>query len=1351
MPAENAGRDRGRWWTPRPRHLRTLASAAALGLAYFLAARLGLRLGSVDPLVTAVWPPAGVAVAGLLMLGRRAWPGVTAAALLVDTTSGASIGVAAAIAVGNTVGPLASVTLLRATGMRTALLRVRDVLALVVLGGGGMLLSAAVGTATLVAAGALDVAGAVTVWPVWWVGDAMGVILITPLLLSLGGREDLAIVRSPRPLVESAALLVGAAAVCRVLLVGQLPLVFLVFPLAMWAALRLPLCTVGALNVLVAGIATWATVRGLGPFSHLSTSVNLVDLQAFTLTVAVTSLTLAAVVRDRRLAHRHLEMATAGLEAAVERRTGELSASNRSLAQEMAERRQVEASLRESEERYRSIFERAVEGVVRVDLDGRCLDANPALAAMLDYDGPAELQAEGRNAREHVADPVRHRELWRKLVRDGEVRDEELDLLSRTGRLIRTAVHMRTVQDAAGVVTAVEGIVVDITERQRAREALVDALERQRRATLELEALSRARDAFFATISHEFRTPIGLTLGPLEQVLAGADGELPDGAARRLQMAQRNQHRLLRLVDQILTLASLEHGGMALTPSPDVDVNRVVEELVAQFQPLAETRGVELRTDLDPAVAGADVWLDLDKLEMLLGNLVGNALKFTEEGSVEVSTRVERRSLVLRVSDTGTGITEEEATHIFDRFRQAGNRSHASLGTGLGLAISREIVLLHGGEITVSGDGRGTCFRATLPLGTGHLPPDVSRQAAEPRDRSRAPRPGAEVVEDEGALERINQAAEAAFDSGRPVVLYVDDVHDFGMHVRDLLVEECNVFLAGDGEKGLEHARRYRPDLLVVDERMPRMSGTELLREVRADPDLRSTPVIFVSALGGPETRVATLGAGADDYLVKPFHAAELRARVRNLLRARAQERELAEANRRLATRVDEQTADLVRTGELSHFLPRPLGDRFLSGELGVQQPLARRRVTVVVASVAGFSELAERLEPEDFSELVNDYLAEITAEAVRHGGMLDHLAGGGVMVLFGAPDAATAEDQAWSAAQAALAMRAALATVAAACRRRGVAVELLLRAGIDAGHATVGIFGSDLLRSYTAMGSVVSVATHLRGRAAPGQILCSGSTRAALGGRMGTRPCDPLARNGTRPVEVFELTGEPGPGAHGGAGAEPGASAGGWSPAGAAPPPSRVFRREGAYWTIAFEGSLFRLPDSKGLHHLARLLAHPGADLHVLQLVDLDRNGGVPARAAGADLKGLTVTGGDGVSEILDTQARHAYARRLEELRAEVEEAASFNDPERATRARIEIDALTEQLASALGLGGRSRRVYDDAERARVNVTKRIRAAIAAVAEHDPRLERHLRGAIRTGVFCSYAPAPEATASWSL
>ena len=1330
-----------------------LMITAGVGTGYYITAKLGLLLATVHPLVTAVWPPTGVAVAALLLLGLRVWPGIAAAAFLANLTSGATLPLALGISVGNTLAPLTAVALLRACRVRTDLSRLCDVMALFVVAGTSMVISATSGTLNLLAAGAVTLRAAYPVWLEWWVGDAMGMILVTPFLLSLASASRPPRAGSLRRPVESAVLVLALAVTCHLVFESSLPLLFLVFPIVLWAAVRLPSAVVTTVNLVVAGSAIWATVRGYGPFHQPTVRVSLLSLQAFNASVVGASLLLAALVRERGVAHEALRGTAADLEAIVERRTSRLTISNRSLAREIARRWRVEENLQRSEERYRSIVERAMEGIVHVSIDGSRLTVNPAMAQMLGYASPEELRDRLQNASDLLVDPAEGARLYWQLKDRGEVRDFELELRRKDGGTVWTAVHLREVVEADGP-SSLLGVLIDIGERRRARDALVAAYENERQAALELERLDRMKDAFLANISHEFRTPITLTLGPLEQILSGRYGPISEEVANRLQVAGRSQRRLMRLVDQLLDLARFEQGAMELTVSRVADVNRLIEEQAAQFRPLAELRAIDLRLRLDPRAPEADLWLDLDKFETLVDNLLANALKFTQQGYVEIATTLHQQALVLSVSDTGPGIGDEELPYVFERFRRASSTSQNGHGTGLGLAIVREIVALHGGEVTVrSSRGQGSCFRVQLPLGTEHLSAEVTRrEPASTAERLLRAEAAVDPISQGAEVGTVDQETEAAFDPAKPLVLYVEDIHDLRMHVRDLLAGECNVFGAADGPEGLERARRLRPDLVIVDEMMPAMSGTELVREIRADPELRATPVIFLTALTTADTRVRCLQIGADDYLAKPFHEDELRARIRNLLRARAQERLLVETNRRLEMRVEEQMGELLRTGELRRFLPQPIGDRLLAGRLNSEPALSRSRITVLIAEVAGFNELAERLDPEDFMELVNEYLTDVTADAVSHGGVVDHLPTGKLMILFGVPDGPEVDDHPWSAVQTALAMRARVGCLVTGCRRRGMTADLRLTAGLNTGHATVGVFGSDLLRTYTAQGSVVAVAADLCARATRGQILCGGPTQAAVNDRTLTRRLGPLARDrGTSPVEAFELLDlRPADRAPGAVTVDAPESL----PGVARLDPSvdgHVFRREGSYWTIAFEGSVVRLRDSKGLRYLARLLANPGVEFHVLDLAALDRNGGPPPTSGHPSVVDLQVEARGVGEEILDAQARAAYRQRLAEVREEVEEATSYNDLERAARARAELDALVAQLAEATGLGGRSRRTQSDSERARISITKRVRGVIAALGEHDRSLERHLRDTVRTGTFCSYAPDPARHIVWTI
>ena len=661
----------------------------------------------------------------------------------------------------------------------------------------------------------------------------------------------------------------------------------------------------------------------------------------------------------------------------------------------------------------------------------------------------------------------------------------------------------------------------------RAIAGLISASVRNMRVAV-LEEMDRLKTDFFANISHEFRTPISLTIGPLEQLLSGRYGELVPAVREQLTVMRRNQERLIGLVNQILDLAKLEAGGMELRAAPVPDVNRFVEERTQPFRAGAEQLGVELRLALDPALATAELYLDLEMFDKLLYNLLSNALKFTREGYVEVATALRDNAFRLTVADTGVGIREDQLPYIFDRFRQAdGSESREYAGTGIGLALVQEVANLHGGTVNVLSEyGRGTRFHVAIPTGKSHLSPSsvVETPLELPELQWKTP-PGVVV---EGATDRIgvgklNEEAEASFDPERHTVLYAEDNPDLRAHVRDLLGDEFNLFLAADGRDGLKAARGYRPDLVITDQMMPNMSGRDLLRAIRDDPELCSLPVIFLTARVGSDARIESLEAGADDYLTKPFHEGELVARVRNLIRAREQAQELAELARRLEARVEEQLGELVRSGKLRKFLPPALAEYV---EADGDRPVGRRKITILSVGIGKLAEAIDALEPEELSGVVNDYLRELTGVAVACGGTVQMSGAAGLLVLFGAPDEMEPLRQGAGAAVAALTMKDRMERLAADRRRRGIAQEVTFHAALNTGFCTLGVYGSDLFQAYTALGTPVTVATLLTHRAENGQVLATGATHLLVESQVVSEPLgaitlEPLSRQ----VDVFELT----------------------------------------------------------------------------------------------------------------------------------------------------------------------------------------------------------------------------------
>jgi len=457
----------------------------------------------------------------------------------------------------------------------------------------------------------------------------------------------------------------------------------------------------------------------------------------------------------------------------------------------------------------------------------------------------------------------------------------------------------------------------------RAIAGLISASVQNMRISV-LEEMDRLKTEFFANISHEIRTPITLTLGPLEQVLAGRHGELPGTVRDQLTVMRRNQQRLLELINQILDLAKLEAGRMELRCAPMPEVNRFIEQRAAQFGPAARQHGVELRLALDDRLDGADLYADRDELDRLVVNLLSNAVKFTREGWIEVRTEHAGDHFRLTVADTGVGIAPDELPHIFDRFRQgAGGATREYAGTGIGLALVQEIAELHGGTVTArSQPGKGSAFHVTIPLGSGHLSPASVLKFAAADPGSDLLSPAAVLALDQAGsqhdVEKANAAAQAAFDTTQRTILYAEDNADLRAYVHDLLAAEYNIFVAADGHAALELLRARPCDLLVTDLMMPRASGRDLVQAVRADGALRAIPVLVLTARTAVSAQIDSLDAGADDYLAKPFDAAEFRARIRSLLRIkdyqdtiRAQADELAQWNRTLNDRVLQQVQQI--------------------------------------------------------------------------------------------------------------------------------------------------------------------------------------------------------------------------------------------------------------------------------------------------------------------------------------------------------------------------------------------------------------------------------------------------------
>jgi PAS domain S-box-containing protein len=434
------------------------------------------------------------------------------------------------------------------------------------------------------------------------------------------------------------------------------------------------------------------------------------------------------------------------------------------------------------------------------------------------------------------------------------------------------------------------------------------AYEEERRRTEALAELSRAKTTFFSNVSHEFRTPLTLILGPVEDALAGTDADLPPSQRERLEVVHRNGLRLQRLVNTLLDFSRVETGPARASYAP-VDLSAFTADLASNFRSACEKAGLELKVDCHPLTE--PVFVDQQMWEKVVLNLLSNAFKFTFEGEIDVTLRQVDHAALVQVRDTGTGIPAEEIPRLFDRFHRVENaRGRTHEGSGIGLALVHELVKLHGGSVTAQSEvGRGTTFIVTMPLGSAHLPPE---QIGRTRNLTTTPagtnpfvdeamRWLPEQQEDDPVRADFPPVQEVAYtpiltsqpaDGERPLILIADDNADMRRYVARLLAGQYTLKAVPDGEAALAAVRRRVPDLILCDVMMPRLDGFGLLRELRSAPRTSGVPVIMLSARAGEESRLEGMEAGADDYLVKPFSARELLARVGAVLQINRLRRE---------------------------------------------------------------------------------------------------------------------------------------------------------------------------------------------------------------------------------------------------------------------------------------------------------------------------------------------------------------------------------------------------------------------------------------------------------------------------
>ncbi len=439
------------------------------------------------------------------------------------------------------------------------------------------------------------------------------------------------------------------------------------------------------------------------------------------------------------------------------------------------------------------------------------------------------------------------------------------------------------------------------------------AYDAERRRAEALAEIDRAKTTFFSNISHEFRTPLTLMLGPLADIIGQRDDSVSDKVCEELSVVHRNGLRLLKLVNTLLDFARIE-AGRVRAAFVETNLSSYTADLASVFRSAVEKAGLTYSIDMPSNV---NACIDRDMWEKIVLNLISNAFKFTLNGGITVKLRAGGGQIQLTVTDTGCGIPPQELPRLFERFyRIEGAKGRTHEGSGIGLAFVHELVKIHGGHVSVKSElGKGSTFAVTIPEGNAHLPSDkiVETSAPEPAGvHSNAFLEEAmRWLPEESNSERSSDVTDVQVDTRVPAppnvegatkltVLIADDNADMRGYLRRLLSECFNVIAVSDGQEALAACRESVPCAIVSDVMMPNLDGFGLMRAVRADPSLAGVPFILVSAKAGEEARLEGIRSGADDYIVKPFSAREFVVRVEAQIQRKQFERQLAFTEERL-------------------------------------------------------------------------------------------------------------------------------------------------------------------------------------------------------------------------------------------------------------------------------------------------------------------------------------------------------------------------------------------------------------------------------------------------------------------
>ena len=771
-----------------------------LGVAalYIACAKLGLALAFRAAQVTAVWPPTGFALAAMLRLGWRAVPGILLGAFLANATAEEPLAVAAGIAIGNTLEAVIGARLLRRLRFDGRLARVRDVFAIIAAAIVSPLIAATIGVLALGAGGVQPLASLPGLWWLWWLGDALGALIFAPAFFVWSDRERFPSRRGA--IIEALLLLFGllTASVIAFVRDPRIPSIeYVIFPFLIWGALRFGPAVTATAAVIANVVAVWGTHLGRGPFAGAGPEEGLVLLQIFVAVAATTALLLGAIADQKRKAQERAELSEQRLLMAMG--GARIGAWDWNIATGEV------------------LWSEGLESLHGLPVGGFA----GTYEAFRKLIHPDDLERVDAAIRYSVQTRSRYEAEFRIQSPDGKER-----WMDARGQVI---------EDDHGEAARMVGVGIDITRQKHLEEEL-------RSQARQMAEADRRKDEFLAMLGHELRNPLAPIVHAVE-LLGSRDTERPR------EIIRRQSEHLNRLVDDLLDVSRITRGTVRLERKR-VNLSDVLMPAIETWRHLIAQRNQQLSVQL-PA---RPVWIDVDptRFTQVISNLIHNAAKFTpDEGSITIIAKEEDGQAVLRVRDTGQGMSSAVLDHAFDLFVQgppALDRPQG--GLGLGLTLVRRLIELHGGTVdaTSEGPGRGSEFRVCVPV-------------------VEAPERGAPEA-------RTTPAATQA--QPRRVLVVEDNVD--AREALTMLLEQYghDVRTAGDGPHALDEAKRFTPEIVLLDIGLPGLDGYAVARGLRSLPQCVDALIVAITGYGQPEDRALSSAAGIDHHLLKPVEPARL-------------------------------------------------------------------------------------------------------------------------------------------------------------------------------------------------------------------------------------------------------------------------------------------------------------------------------------------------------------------------------------------------------------------------------------------------------------------------------------------